>query len=223
MTLSKLATLIAIGIILLIVLGFYTSTIAGAPEGEKIFIEKKCASCHQTEGPAREKTLADQLRKKAPELWYAGSKFRPGFLEGWLANPEPIRPMKYYSLTEKNPGDHPRLNPGEAKEVASYLMGLTSGAVKNTGIVPRPQSLGRRTFIKEFACYGCHQVFSRGNLVGGLTGPRLAGASERLNPDWIYAFLKTPDVFKPVKDMPDYKGYIDEREMKALAAYISSL
>ena len=195
----------------------------GKTAGERIFRARGCAACHQIEGPARDRTIADRLAGRGPELWYAGSKFRPGFLAGWLAEPGPIRPMKYYSLTEKNPGDHPRLSRAEASQVAAYLMGLTSDAVTDAAITPGPDPLGRSVFITEMACYGCHQVESGGRLVGGVTGPRLAGAGARLNPDWIYAFLRSPEVFKPVKSMPVYRGYMDDRRMKALAAYISSL
>src|SRR3989304_1193321 len=109
---------------------------AGATEGKKVFNDKKCVSCHQVEGPAMEKTIKDVLAKKGPELWYSGSKFKAGFLEGWLRDPKPIRPMKYYSITEKNQGDHPRLTAAEARDVAGYLMGLKSPAVKPAGIKP---------------------------------------------------------------------------------------
>ena len=47
--------------------------------GEKLFMDSKCNDCHYTQGPAREKSIDDQLAKKGPELWYAGSKFQqPG-------------------------------------------------------------------------------------------------------------------------------------------------
>lgn len=206
-----------------VVLGVGAGSMAGAPEGKRIFEERDCTACHQTEGPAREKTIADQLAKKGPELWYAGSKFKDGFLARWLADPQPIRPMEYYSLTERNKGDHPALPSAEAAEVAAYLMTLTSDAVRDFGISPRPTPMARRIFSKDLACYGCHQMMVRGNLRGGVTGPRLAGAAERLNPDWVYAYLKTPEVFKPVRDMPDYQGHLDEREMKGLAAFVGSL
>jgi len=196
---------------------------AGVAEGNALFAAKKCASCHQIEGPAREKTIADQLAKKGPELWYAGSKFRDGFLERWLADPRPIRPLKYNSLTEPNASDHPALAPAEAADVARYLMTLKSGASKPSGVAARAVPLGRIIFLKRQSCYGCHTVLNRGNVAGGLSGPTLIGASRRLNPDWVYAFLSNPKVFKPVKDMPDYAGILDDAEIKALSGYVCSL
>jgi len=196
---------------------------AGVAEGKKLFEAKRCASCHQIEGPAREKTIADQLAKKGPELWYAGSKFREGFLERWLADPRPIRPLKYNSLTEPNASDHPRLSPPEAAQAAQYLMTLKSSVSKPSGVKAGVNPRGRIIFIKKQACFGCHTVMVRGNVSGGLSGPTLVGASGRLNPDWVYAFLSNPKVFKPVKDMPDYAGILDDAEFKALAGYVCGL
>lgn len=197
--------------------------IAGVNEGARVFESKKCSSCHQVKGPAGEKTIADQLKKKAPELWYAGSKFRKEFLLKWLSDPKPIRPMKYYSLTEKNPGNHPILASAEASDVTEYLMSLKSPAVfSGPGIVAQDNPKGRITFIKKQSCYGCHLVRERGNIAGGLTGPSLIGAGGRLNVDWIYAYLANPRVFKPIKDMPDYAGILTDAEMRDLAAFIAS-
>lgn len=202
---------------------FSTGAQAGIAEGKKAFEAGKCASCHQIAGPALEKTIKDQLSKKGPELWYSGSKFKDGFLEKWLTNPQPIRPLVYNSLSERNRGGHPSLPAKEARDVAGYLMSLKSADVKPLGIQPRDTPKGRVTFIKKQSCYGCHTVNVKGKAVGGLTGPSLASASERLNPDWIYAYLSNPRAFKPVKMMPVYTGIINDADMKELAAYVGGL
>lgn len=202
---------------------FASTSHAGVAEGKKIFDSKNCGACHQVAGPAKEKTIEDQLAKKGPELWYSGSKFQKDFLKGWLKNPEPIRPMEYYSLTKKNAGDHPKLDAKGADEVSEYLMSLTSDAVKKAGITPKGGPQGRIIFEKKQGCYGCHELKKGGNVVGGLTGPTFVGLSERLQPDWIYAYLVNPKVFKPVKDMPVYEGILSEAELKTLAEYVSSL
>ncbi len=200
-----------------------TPVLAGIPEGKKAFETGKCASCHQIAGPASEKTIKDQLSKKGPELWYSGSKFKAGFLEKWLTNPQPIRPLAYNSLTERNRGGHPSLPAKEARDVAEYLMSLKSADVKAHGIQPKDTPKGRVMFIKKQSCYGCHTVNVKGKAVGGLTGPSLSSASERLNPDWIYAYLSNPKAFKPFKMMPVYTGIINDADMKELAAYVGGL
>lgn len=199
------------------------NSFGGVSDGKKIIDKEKCSSCHQMQGPAREKTIQDQLAKKAPELWYAGSKFKKEFLMNWLADPKPLRPVEYNTFFKKNPGNHPKLGPGDAAEAAEYLMTLKSKDVKEGAVRPMDNPKGRIIFMKRQSCYGCHEVRARSGVAGGLTGPTFIGASSRLNPDWVHAFLSNPKAFKPVKDMPVYAGIITEAEMKDLAAYVSSL
>ena len=208
---------------------FVSSAFAGAGEGKKVFDAAKCFACHQIKGPAKEKTIKDVLAKKGPELWYAGSKFKKEFLGGLLKDPKPIRPMEFYSHTKTNQGSHPKLSGKDAADVADFLMGLSplrglkTPEVKDAGIKPLANQRGRIIFVKKQSCYGCHQVKEKGAVTGGLTGPSLAGAAERLSPDWVYAYLSNPRVFKPVKDMPDYAGILTDEEIRDLAAYVSSL
>jgi cytochrome c2 len=207
---------------LVIVEFFFVSLSAGGvSEGRKIFEALKCTSCHQTEGPTREKTIEEVFNKKGPELWYAGSKFQEGFLNEWLKNPEPIRPMAYYSLTENNPEDHPRLTATEAAEVTAYLMSLKSKDVKEGLIKPKKTVSGRIVFAKKLGCYGCHQYRTGTKVIGGLFGPTLVGAGNRLKADWIYAYLKTPGAFKTVRAMPEYDGIVSEKDLQDVAGFVA--
>lgn len=195
---------------------------ADAAAGQAVFAAKACTACHYTEGPAREKTIDDQLAKTGPELWYAGSKFQKDWLQGWLQDPRPIRPMKFNSLTETNPGDHPKLGGDEAASVTEFLMSLTSDAVEAGVIKPKKSPKGRLIFIKKMPCSGCHQFPTKKPFKGGRSGPSLVGAGERLNPDWIYAYLKSTKVFKPVRMMPVFVGLLSDKDMKFVAAYVAS-
>lgn len=212
-----LAVIVSLGAALLVI----TISPSYAAGGDTIF-KKSCSSCHYTDGPAKEKTIADQLAKKGPELWYAGSKFQKVWLAAWLQNPIPIRPMKYNSLTEKNPGDHPKLSAGDAAAVTDFLMGLTSSEVKAGMLKAKTSTMGRRIFIKDMPCSGCHAFAMRSEVHGGKSGPSLIGASKRLNPDWIYAFLANIKVFKPVRDMPDFTGALNPNELEEVAAYVAT-
>ncbi|MCZ7562855.1 MAG: c-type cytochrome [Burkholderiales bacterium] len=194
---------------------------ADAAAGAKVFQAKKCTDCHYTDGPAREKSLADQLAKKGPELWYAGSKFQKDWLGKWLQDPNPIRPLKYNSLTEKNTGGHPKLAGAEAADVTEFLMSRTSPLVKGGEIKPKTNPKGRLVFTKNMPCSGCHQ-FPGQKFTGGMNGPSLAKAGERLNPDWIFAYLKDTKTFKPVRQMPVFAGVLNEQDMKAVAEYVAT-
>ena len=202
--------------------------VAAAPasawaDGSAVFKEKKCDSCHYTTGPAREKSIADQLAKKGPELWYAGSKFQKPWLQAWLQNPQPIRNLKYNSLTEKNGNDHPKLSAGDATAVTDFLMGLRSSAVKPGIITANDNATGKTMFLKLLPCSVCHQYTNRrGTVYGGLSGPSLANAVNRLNPDWIYAYMTNIKTFKPFRDMPDLARSMSDADARSLAAYVAS-
>ena len=196
---------------------------ADAAAGKAAFEAKACTACHYTDGPAKEKTIDDQLAKKGPELWYAGSKFQNDWLQAWLQDPQPIRPMKFNSLTEENPADHPKLGGDEAASITEFLMSLTSDTVEAGVIKPKKNPKGRLIFVKKMPCSGCHQYpGKRKKLTGGRSGPSLVNAKARLNPDWIYAYLATPKVFKPVKAMPIFEGLMTEKDMLAIAGYVAS-
>ncbi|HJM50129.1 MAG TPA: cytochrome c [Alphaproteobacteria bacterium] len=196
---------------------------ADAAAGKAAFAAQKCEGCHYTEGPAREKSIDDQLAKKGPELWYAGSKFQAPWLEAWLQKPDAIRPLKYNTLEQENPGDHPKLSGGDAKNVAAFLMSLTSDAVKAGKVKAKRNAKGRLIFSKKMPCSGCHSSIGRKKKVGGgRSGPTLVGAGQRLNPDWILAYLKTPDVFKPIKAMPVFAGILGDKDMLNLARHVAS-
>lgn len=207
-------------------LGAVFASAAGADvgAGKAAYEAQKCNACHYTDGPAREKSIADQMAKKGPELWYAGSKFQKDWLKGWLQEPKPIRYLAYNSLTKKNTGDHPKLSGGDAGNVADFLMSKISSEVKAGKIKPKKSLKGKLIFNKKMPCTGCHQSANKkGKVSGGLSGPTLVGASKRLNPDWIYAYLKNPTHFKPFKAMPTFAGLLKDKDLKNVSKHVGNL
>jgi mono/diheme cytochrome c family protein len=208
-----LAVTVSIGAAMLVM----TTAPSYAAGGDAIF-KKSCASCHYTDGPAKEKTIADQLAKKGPELWYAGSKFQKAWLTAWLQDPKPIRALKYNSLTDKNKGDHPKSSAADAGALTDYLMGLKSPEVKDGVVKPAVTPQAKQIYNKKMPCNGCHST----GAGGGLSGPSLAGASKRLNPDWIYAYLANIKHFKPVRDMPDFASVLNPKDLESVAAFVAT-
>ena len=205
------------------VLASMTAGGAAPADGQAVFEANECAACHYTEGPAREKTIEDQLAKTGPELWYSGDKFQEEWLAGWLADPQPIRLLKFNSLTEDNPDDHPALGGDDVALVTEFLMSLTTGEVEAGAVKVKKNTKGRQIFLKKMPCSGCHQYAGRkGDLAGGRSGPSLVNAGVRLNPDWILAYLQKPDVFKPVKAMPVFVGLLKDKDMANVASHIGN-
>ncbi len=195
---------------------------ADAAAGKAAFEGKGCADCHYTDGPAKEKTIADKLAMKGPELWYAGDKFQKEWLAAWLADPKIIRPMKLNSLTDKNAGDHPKLEGGDAAAVTEFLMSLSGGKMEAGKIKPKKNPKGKLIFTKKMPCSGCHLYPARKKISGGFNGPSLVDAGVRLNPDWIFSYLSNSKFYKPVKDMPVFEGILREKDMINVARFVAN-
>ena len=215
-------------IVILVVFGMVMSvkihhSEAGSAEGKGIFASNKCGDCHLMTGPNTDKTFADKLKHKGPDLWFAGSKFKKDWLTGWLKDPKPVRPMEYNSIEKKNPGNHPKLSDKEASDVAEYLMTLTSKDVAKGAVEDgKPNIQGKLVFEKKQGCYGCHAVAKAGKTFGGLSGPTFVDAGKRLQGDFIYAYLKNPKALIPVKRMSAYTGILNDNDMKNVAQHVTT-
>ncbi len=206
-------------------------------EGKSLFQNNNCGSCHTLKGPETRMPPPARHGIKGPTLWYAGSKFRPGFLAKWLAEPEPFRGVVYGTM-KRGRYPHPALPEEEAAKVAAYLESLKDPEMP-VGVVPRwkkiPRKVLRRArilFQKKQPCYSCHMVSIRKTVyrtrieVGGHSAPNFIEGGRRLNPDFIVAFLKKPARYNPNGRMPVYgdKAFtkLSEKDFIALAAYIAS-
>lgn len=201
-----------------------------ALDGKAVFAAS-CAACHNATGPAPT-TFEGVLRRKAPDLFYAGSKFKRDWLVRWTQNPTPIRPSGVMFLNHMATEDgkdrvkketiapcRSKLNPQEAEAVADYLMSLTDAKMR-TGVVNRDKkfstSVAVRLFTKQYPCIGCHAAKIGGRESGGVSGPSLTDAGERLNPDWVYARIENPQYWDPKTWMPKIELSHEKRETLTL-------
>ena len=208
---------------------------ADALDGRAILSEN-CASCHNLSGPAPA-TYDGVLGRKAPDLFYAGSKFKRSWLVDWLQNPSPIRQtgvMFLNHVTTDNGIDRivvetvkpcpVKLSPETAEAVASHLMTLKDMSMK-TGVVDMAKKFRKpkayRLFTKQLPCVGCHTVKFGKRILGGVSGPDLTQAGKRLNPDWVYARIENPQYWDPRTWMPRVTTSHKKREL--LTLFIGSM
>jgi len=208
-------------VIVLPILILFTGGKAFGASGEDIFKAQKCSACHGVT-KSHANNFQDQLKKKGPDLWYAGSKYQKKWLESYLQKPKPVRPLNYNSIDKKNDLKHPALAAADAKAVAEYLGSLKSKLVAQ-GIIKKASAgiRGKILFQKKQACYGCHRIQDRGKESGGYTGPSLVDAGKRLQGDWIYSYLKDPKPFEAAGRMP-YYSHLNDNEIKTISEYVMS-
>lgn len=210
------------------------ATPATAAGGKKIIDDNRCASCHKMKGPAAA-TLAEVAARKAPDLFYAGSKFQKDFLVSFLQAPYRIRPAGTVYVNFISPGKEgdvirspplcpSKLSTSDAEAAAGYLMTLKASDMEE-GVYKEGERFSKIRakiiFTKNAVCIGCHQMKKRGKVTGGLSCPTLYNAGTRLSGDWVYSFIKDPQHWDPKVWMPKRK--FKERTLKLLTNYIMSM
>ncbi len=192
-------------------------------EGQTIFRESRCISCHAVEG--RGGTLA-------PELGRVASKARPAWLYQFLKDPQrhfPRTKMPRYRFAEQ-----------QLRAVVAYMLdafqdGDWSAPAKPERVAATEADLSAgRTLVRKYGCYGCHDIpgFEKVTKVGTELNAFADKEVERLDFGtykgidkswyaWTRTKLKTPRVFREGLKMPDY-GFTDE-EIDALTAFLGSL
>ncbi|MBI3813890.1 MAG: c-type cytochrome [Nitrospinae bacterium] len=201
-----------------------------AADGKAVVDAKKCGSCHKMQGPAV-KTIAEVLKRQSPDLFYAGSKFKEAWLVGFLQNPTIIRPAGTVYVNHIKTGEKKdeivdvkpcaaKLSKDEAEAVAKYLMTLKEPSMKTGVIVDENFSKAKAKilFTQKEACHGCHRIKAD---EGGVSCPTLYNAGARLNPDWIYDFIKDPMKYDPKIWMP--KRDLSDEDFILLSKFIASM
>ena len=211
---------------------FLLCSISASADGFDVIKKNKCESCHDFTG-----TLGvnkSGLWRKGPALYYAGSKYQDGWVEEWLQNPERIRPAgafyldhvqtgrKYNVIRKETLKDHIKLNAKDAKDVAILLADLTAknSLIKAEHYDPTMKAgpLGEMMFNKIYGCLACHSIEPN---YGGLSGPELYTAGQRLKPEYMLSIIRDPQAWNHKTWMPTRK--INEEDMQKLVNYIISL
>ncbi|OGW17826.1 MAG: hypothetical protein A3K09_01240 [Nitrospinae bacterium RIFCSPLOWO2_12_FULL_47_7] len=173
--------------------------------------EKKCEGCHRFSQASKETAAG-------PDLFFTGDKFQKAWMIAYLQKPEVIRKGGYitdpgFLRGEPTSADHAVLSAKEAEAMVDYLMTLKLPGLPN-GVDSEPLSQGNRAKVKvlferDYGCSACHETINlAGKIRGGVSGPSLANAGNRLKADWVYHWLKTPRDFldkgrMPVFQLPD--------------------
>jgi cytochrome c551/c552 len=171
--------------------------------------------------------------ENAPDLHYAGNKFQPAWLLQFLQKPVVIRKTrvtsdhKLFIVDGENNKPHPSLDPQAAKRMVEYLSGLKLPGFAEGVVDTEPLSKGTRIKVKilferNYSCIACHEGINlAGKPRGGISGPSLASAGNRLNADWLFNYLQTPEKFVEKRRMPRYQ--LDDETLGLLTRYLMSL
>ncbi len=213
-------------------LGLGTPLAHAADDGNSL-LAQRCASCHNLTGPAPQ-TLQKLWARKAPDLFYAGNKYRVEWLRTWLRAPTRLRPAGefYADHVRSGPkGDeidtaalapHPALAPDDADAAAAALMRLKAhdDLIAAEHIEPGSisRSMGEMAFDKFLGCLACHEIEPG---YGGASGPELYTAGRRLQPEFIASYIRSPQAWDPKTWMPNKK--VSDGNLQKLVRYLDVL
>ena len=187
---------------------------AQAADGEEI-LNSQCSTCHNLTGPAPT-TLKELWARKGPDLFYAGNKYKADWLKAWLQKPTRIRPAGEFYAEHIKPGSkgdeidaaslitHPSLSAKDADEVTEALMkrkalsNLIHPGEYKTGTISK--SMGELMFDKFRGCLACHEIEPG---YGGLSGPEVYTAGNRLQEDYLISYMRDPQAWDPKIFMPN--------------------
>ena len=199
----------------------------GSIDVSAIISNHKCAECHKLS------TKNSAAESQGPDLFYSGNKFKNSWLVEFLQKPEVIRAAGYITDLGFLKGQstlieaHPALSPEEGKAVAEYLLSLKLEGFESGKVDSEPLSKGRKVkakilFERNYGCTACHKGINLARKPkGGISGPTLVNAGDRLNPDWIYHWLKNPKIFLDRGRMPVFK--LDDAETIQIVKYLMTL
>ena len=111
--------------------------------------------------------------------------------------------------------------------MADYLMTLSRPDLAQNKVDGAPLTKGSKVRIKilferNYGCIACHEGINlAGQARGGISGPSLANAGNRLTANWVFNWLKTPGKFIAKGRMPFYN--LDDESAIKLTKYIMSL
>lgn len=215
--------------------------LASAGEDGPTILDTRCAYCHNLKGPAPQ-TIHGLWKRDAPDLFYAGNKFRREWLVSWLQKPVRIRPagVNYLRTINSTPHQegkdgkrydvlwgavlkplvHETLTASEAGLVADTLMTMRAGDGLVSGMMLDQSKTvtldqGEVLIDKVYVCQSCHQIEPG---YGGYTGPELYTAGRRLQPEFMLSYIKRPKNWDPKIWMPN--GNVKPEDLQKIVNYL---
>lgn len=181
-----------------------------------------CSTCHKFQGEPE-----SRLNLKAPDLMWAGSKYRHQWLVGFLSGKEKMLYAKSYRWDQGwEPDVHIALPEDQAEAIARYLEQryvdprVKVGAFDVSKVTKKEAEFGAQAY-KEHACIGCHTIEENGRLVGGPQSANLAESGKRYNPDWLFRFGLNPQDFTPHSG--EFLADATEFGLRAIVGYLLTL
>lgn len=202
-------------------------------EGERLVRKYGCAGCHDIPGMEAESRIGVELTtfgdKLLEELFFGYRTDIPITWEGWTYHK--LKTPRTYE-TERIEQLMPQFDLGEA-DIEALMVFLKSRGEHKVPQHFRPQQREReaalvegRRLVATYNCVGCHVIEQKGGAIlaryketPALAPPILNGEGAKVQPDWLFSFLKRPISLRPWLKvrMPTFN--LSDAEAAALVEY----
>lgn len=213
----------------------HLSDLAETPQldrGRQLLATLNCTGCHKLQGVEHPAMLG-------PDLTSIGTKVSREWIYKWLKEPRTIVDKDgNVTVNGYETGEEPRmpkfrLTEEELRAVSAYLSvqrakpitpyKISAAVVTSWNKNPELVSQGELRFRQMF-CSTCHSLAvtraGETKLIGGDIGPELTKVGNKVNADWLIAWLRDPQSYLPHTRMPRY-GWSDE-DLYKVTQYITA-
>jgi len=176
-------------------------------EGRRLIARGNCTGCHEIPGYHEGEVWGTPY---GSELNDTGFKVNRNWLLLWLKDPHAY--LNQPRMPQFNLSDE------ETRAVATFLL-----SQKKRNIETLPADFEKRgdadrghTLVGQSRCISCHSFSGK----GGNLAPDLGKVLSKVNPDWLYSFLKNPHYYSSHTQMLQYN--FTEQDVLDIVAYMKS-
>jgi cytochrome c2 len=209
-------------------------------KGYRLVEEYGCYACHKIDWfPTK--------RRPGPSLTNLQAKLTPEFVASWIADPKAFRPStrmpQFFHLENFAPDEViSKSKYGQGREIkgrewddasiAAVTAFLLQRAPKHElpAIPVQGDAHRGREVMRVSGCFACHNMAPHGEEPSAADpafekhgtnehGPNLRGVATKVNPQWLYAWVKDPKSYWPDTRMPDLR--LSDQDAADIVAYMT--
>lgn len=176
-------------------------------DARAMFAKAGCYACHKVATGGFE-----DLPKPGPSLYHIGSKTTPEWAWRWLRAPREFRaettmPHFWGLLNNSRTPEDVKRDETEIHAIVSYLFAHSTPQTYEPAPLEGDAASGERILYTR-GCTGCHQVGYEDGVKRWEPrhfGPNLSGVGSKVDPAWLYQWVRNPKVYNPKTRMPNLR------------------
>jgi mono/diheme cytochrome c family protein len=184
-------------------------------KAKQVIFESGCYGCHEIKGYT-------ELAKIGPQLSSLAAKTTPGWVFRWVKDPKEYNPhtrMPNFRFADE-----------QAEAITAYLFNVGKQspfipATNKNSYAGGDARNGKQVF-ESVGCQACHVAgdFSTVRDARGTSydiAPELTRVGSKVNPDWMFDWIKNPRHYNPETRMPNLR--LTDSEAKDVVAFLMTM